>query len=461
MAWALSQNHERRRGLAQSLTQQLNGVDVLRHIAIRRLARACLIELGSSEPVNGSVGQALLAAFANPQIMDERAIAMKRLLVALDSECLAGDDGPDGPALIPLLLWPSQRRIVGQLMQCAAALGARREQLRGMGTKLLRPLIQDARWLEEERRSWIPALAGLRVGAQGNEGWPLPEFEAVYGWFQSNGRCGMAYHLAGRENAEEKTEASYKWLFESIMSMGRTSLDAVQRYIEDSSRRKRGWKNVLFNTSTDRTLGWFFGVAPETPWLGSYAKASVAICLQLENWKLLANLEGGPLSFFIRAHRSQIIPGDRSLQDEFHRDLLQHINEGDPIYAALARYLARAGTAEDERLLVAAASGFDQRPEPLATMLRVVVQGEVVTDEGSLTLDELSRECGFAHLPYLDRLPPELHISPEELADSMAMVKRNNTLRTHGLMPFLREHIAALIDSVKDEVDGSGGSVED
>jgi len=83
--------------------------------------------------------------------------------------------------------------------------------------------------------------------------------------------------------------------------------------------------------------------------------------------------------------------------------------DGDPIWPALARHVARISTADDRALLLDLARHPEQRAPPLSWGLRHYVRGDLVLDDDSVvTLDELCAAAGLAPLPLLEDLPDEL-----------------------------------------------------
>lgn len=86
--------------------------------------------------------------------------------------------------------------------------------------------------------------------------------------------------------------------------------------------------------------------------------------------------------------------------------------DGDPLWPALARHIARMSTPEDRALLEDLVRHPEQRPAPLSWGLRHYVRGDLIFDDGSVvTLDELCAQAGVAPLPVLETMPDELDIS--------------------------------------------------
>jgi hypothetical protein len=127
--------------------------------------------------------------------------------------------------------------------------------------------------------------------------------------------------------------------------------------------------------------------------------------------------DGEPLlALFRAACRASFAPGDRSLRaaiagacDTF---------DGDPLWPALARHVARISTAEDRALLEDLARHPEKREPPLSWGLQHYVRGDLVFDDGSVvTLDELCARAGLAPPPFLEDMPDELDIPVEDDPD--------------------------------------------
>jgi hypothetical protein len=83
--------------------------------------------------------------------------------------------------------------------------------------------------------------------------------------------------------------------------------------------------------------------------------------------------------------------------------------DGDPLWPALARHVARISTSEDRALLEDLARHPEQREPPLSWGLQHYVRGDLVFDSDSVvTLDELCARAGLAPLPLLETKPDEL-----------------------------------------------------
>ena len=119
-------------------------------------------------------------------------------------------------------------------------------------------------------------------------------------------------------------------------------------------------------------------------------------------------LLGGPTSelrLFQRACRV-------SLGHESHsKDLSDALEryQGNPLWPALARHIARMSTPEDRALLEDVAARPEQREAPVSWALRYYVRGDIMMRDGSvITMDEICDQLGVPRLPLLEDMPPEI-----------------------------------------------------
>jgi hypothetical protein len=86
--------------------------------------------------------------------------------------------------------------------------------------------------------------------------------------------------------------------------------------------------------------------------------------------------------------------------------------DGEPLWPALARHIARSSTEQDRALLSDLAQHPEKRKPPLSDGLKYYVRGDLVFNDGrELTLDALCDELGLPRLPYLEDMPPELEVN--------------------------------------------------
>jgi len=83
--------------------------------------------------------------------------------------------------------------------------------------------------------------------------------------------------------------------------------------------------------------------------------------------------------------------------------------QGDPLWSALARHIARISGPEDSAVLEGAAARPEQYEPPLSWALRYYVRGDIVMRDGTvITMDEICDELGVPRLPLLEAMPPEI-----------------------------------------------------
>jgi hypothetical protein len=89
--------------------------------------------------------------------------------------------------------------------------------------------------------------------------------------------------------------------------------------------------------------------------------------------------------------------------------------QGDPLWPALARHIARRSTLEDRALLEDLAGRPEQREAPVSWALRYYVRGDLVMRDGSVvTMDEICDELGVPRLPLLENMPPEIDLRSDK-----------------------------------------------
>jgi hypothetical protein len=92
--------------------------------------------------------------------------------------------------------------------------------------------------------------------------------------------------------------------------------------------------------------------------------------------------------------------------------------DGDPLWAALARHVARISTDDDRALLEELARHPEQRPPPLSWGLQFYVRGDQMLADGSVVmLDELCTRAGVPSPPLLEPMLDELDIDEDLESD--------------------------------------------
>lgn len=152
--------------------------------------------------------------------------------------------------------------------------------------------------------------------------------------------------------------------------------------------------------------------ADQPPWSQDWLSSEFASFGRAAAPGLLSNLGVGPHG----SHTELLAKGCRAFNASVPRDDLANAlanwpEEGDPLWPALARHMARLSTPEDRALLENLACRPELRDPPLRWGLQYIVRGDLVLDDGSvLTLDELCEELGLPPLPYLEDRPPPMDV---------------------------------------------------
>jgi len=116
------------------------------------------------------------------------------------------------------------------------------------------------------------------------------------------------------------------------------------------------------------------------------------------------------LALFRAACQASFAPDDASLSAAVVRAC--DTFDGDPLWPALARHVARISTSGDQALLEDLARHPEQREPPLSWGLQHYVRGDLVFgDDSVITLDDLCAQAGLAPLPLLEAMPDELDLS--------------------------------------------------
>ena len=153
---------------------------------------------------------------------------------------------------------------------------------------------------------------------------------------------------------------------------------------------------------------------PDPPWLPRFAVRELGSVMgRFAPRVALAHRgirEGGPLlALFRAACQSSFAPGDASLIGETARAC--DAFDGDPLWRALARHVARMSTAEDRALLEDLARHPETREPPLSWGLQYYVRGDLMFDDDTVvTLDDLCAQAGLVPPPLLEDMPEELDI---------------------------------------------------
>lgn len=325
---------------------------------------------------------------------------------------------PDGGELAVLRLWPSSRRTVGVRLQTAISLGAQVSDVMALFPAFLerntRPWSGDDRILLER----IVRGLGRDFVRDFGQHFVLDfvrDFDRYFGRyfgqdvFRDLGRGFVQYF--GRDFVRE-------FVRYFVRGLGRDSVRYFgQSFVRDFVRDLGRGISWDFGWHWGRYFGRDLGLVESmlgARWLPSlvflelgsaFGRASPRAALAYGGVS-----EGVPLlDLFRAACQASFAPGDAPLRvaaahacDAF---------EGDPLWPALARHVARISTGEDRALLEDLARHPEQRRPPLSWGLQHYVRGDLVFDDDSVvTLEELCGRAGLAPPPLLEPMPDEIDI---------------------------------------------------
>ena len=144
----------------------------------------------------------------------------------------------------------------------------------------------------------------------------------------------------------------------------------------------------------------------------TFGRAAVRAALARGNRSTSGSLD----KLFRVATRASLEPRDAGLRAAAS-DLSERF-DGDTLWPALARHVARLSTPSDRALLTELAEHPERREPPLRWGLQYFVRGDVVfADDTEATLDELCAEAGLPPLPLLEDMPEELEWSELEVGE--------------------------------------------
>lgn len=329
---------------------------------------------------------------------------------------------PDGRELALLRLWPSTRVGLGVRLQTAISLRAQTSEIVEMLPSLLAPATRS--WSDEARERTKELVQSL-----------VRVFDKSLG--PDLGRCfgrdlGIAFecavgryygHYFGRDLGPDYFGRDF----------GRVlSLDLPSGYSRDFGRVFEQEFGRYFARFFERYFGSDFGIDHLRRLFHSRRFFAFSAALLGASWlPTFAVLEGSSmagraapraalahgriadgvplLALFRAACQASFAPDDASLRDAAARSC--DTFDGDPLWPALARHLARISTAEDRALLADLARHPEQREPPLSWGLQHYVRGDLVLEDDSVVpLDEMCAQAGLAALPLLEDMPDELDV---------------------------------------------------
>ena len=430
--WGTCKQADRRTTLATTLTSARGGLRWLEGSWHEHWSSLARLEVAPSHAV------AVLAA----PVDDVRAAARSRALFG------GAASWPDSGELAVLRLWPSTRARIGVRLQTAISLGA---QALDVATMLSGMMAFDT-------RRWSGAVQSLVKdfirGCVQNYPWHhlrngrstrSPMLEFVRDLSKDFGRnivrdlgedmAQSSVPYLGREHFEKYDQdvgVNYVpyavWMMFWRDTSSRPECYSDRRIFRDIVSEKLDLSFVLLirrlaqdlNQHFVRDFGRDLGLTDsmlDAMWLPAFAHLEVGSSFaRAAPRAVLAHGEVPDtplLGLFRPACQASFVPDDTSLKAEVRRACDSF--DGDPLWPALARHVARISTIEDRAVLEDLARHPEKREPPLSWGLQHYVRGDLVFDDDTVvTLDELCARMGLAQLPVLEAMPDELDIPLDE-----------------------------------------------
>jgi hypothetical protein len=326
-------------------------------------------------------------------------------MVAL-SRVLHGS-GPFWPAprweLMLLRAWPSRRVRLGQILQLLASVGADRATLVDAAT----------RWLAEPDE-YLMAKGEIYGYIRARPDIPVEPLEVYAKSLAYNLSLQFGHHVGkalslserpilGIDPVELATKLA-RWLSgPSIVDMTRDQLTDLCRRISHESRPDLGkpWASITMQALSNHGVD---VAASQAAWMDfglveSHSRARYTTPIALAFGGDLWGCDDR-VALLASACRSFLDVGAQDLDDRLDRARAM-----DPLWPALARYLSGEPAEADPALLTRTAELAEHRDPILSWGLRFYVRGDIVMDDGELTLDEICRAAGRPRLPLLDGHP--------------------------------------------------------
>jgi hypothetical protein len=322
---------------------------------------------------------------------------------------------PEGGELAVLRLWPSARASTGVRLQTAISLGAQVPQIVAMLPALLARATRP--WSGEEH-----ALAKnfVRYFCRNLTGDFVRDFarDFVQDFGRSFGRYRYLSRYLDRYSIRDLVGDFGQYFLRNFDGDFAQNLDcySVTNFGHDLPRYLRPNLVRYFVQDLAGEFVRDLGISAPllgAPWLPTFAFVETGSVLgRAAPRAALAHGEipDTPLlALFHTACRASFAPGDASLRTSGARAC--DAFDGDPLWPALARHVARISTTEDRAVLEDLARHPEKREGPLSWGLQHYVRGDLVFDDHSVvTLDELCAQAGLTPLPLLEPMPDELAI---------------------------------------------------
>lgn len=400
-AWAVSRQESRRKFVAAQLRRAATGAHWLDIVRIAIWHDQYGLPGDTPVPDAGSNASQMIRVSMD-LVHDARGYGVGRVLTG----------GPPfwpgaQPELALFSLWPSLRRRRGLRLQSLALLDVSGESMRCAALALLNCGTQSLGICE--RKHALVRVVGRESLSQWGHDWARD-------WVQDWAR-----------------DLTRDRVFDKARELVRYLVRVLGRYLTSNSEPHQTRLDALFFTDAvanhwtydlecSQSCDWVqalandwgreVGVDPKAAWFNDWIAFELASVGRVALRSVLPEMyfDGQPL-IVLMAEACEVSLDPERDGGELERLLGEYPADGDPLWPALARHLARRSTDEDRELLVDLAQHPEKRPEPLSWGLQFMVRGDIVMDDGSIvTLDELSDELGLPRLPYLDEMEPELEV---------------------------------------------------
>jgi hypothetical protein len=360
-------------------------------------------------------------------------LAAARLLCQLDSEFAGLYRAPDVAWLN--LLWPSQRSIVGYLLQLSVAFGATEDDVRHQAAKLLRKprRMEGILTGDSARQLRASALLGWQRSGAESEG-----RDETIGLVMSRAMLPIrmfTYYLPRMpvQPVPEKTRGLGTLLRAAVG--GARSIARRAGHLVGDGAAQGSRAAVVGMAAAQELIAHVMNLEADTPWLLPFVRAATASQFEaMASWDLLpAEPPDGHWSFLVPAYRMQLGSKSEKVRAAFDESLARYAGSSDPLWPALARHILGESTPDDRVLLIDLAAHPEQRSSTLGSALKYVVRGDISLDGGGeIRLDDLASELNIEPLPYLEEAVLPEEVTPEDLRKAELHRWLNELGRKHG-----------------------------
>ena len=387
-AWAASRQDARRKAIAELFSERVLSCNWLQAIRLRNWAQKANLPDGLAPPREGSNARFLVEALEG-RADTGRHVALGRIL---------SHGSPLWPGLPPELLllqtWPSYRRVVGANLQVLASFPITREELLGQGRSFFKPMSPP-----DGARNSLKAMLHVMPG-QNNDLPGIVSYEAYVDILGDLIR-GMNY-VYGMVALPRDTRHWFAKVIEYMEFALRTNVvdESLHERVLDLANY---WTKYV--AEVNRGSSRFRGTIVDLYKMPDVGRGSIPSLGFVSPRALIAQLAPSShlLALFTTACRLSLHPEESP--EAFKEALGAYPKDGDPLWPALARHLARGATDEDREMLRALSQHPEERDSYLGWGLRYIVRGDVVVDDGeNITLDKIADDLGIPRLTHLDEV---------------------------------------------------------